>query len=147
MAVIGLNENEYERIKSITLLKLLYLEFGKINNSSPIVNITTTGQTALFTVPLGVTGFDLFGFKFRQLGAATTGTLVASVGTNAATYNNILPSTTFTGINSIGDLWIAPLSGKIVRANAGDVITMNVTTAVTGGGAVFEAFMYGEIIS
>lgn len=140
-------KNVFTGANSETLAKLLYLEFGKINSSSPSVDVTLTGTTTIFTVPSGVTGFDISAIKFRLLGNNTTGAMIASVGTNAATYDNIMPSTTFTAFNTIGDLWWSPISGKSARAVPADVITINITNAVAGVGAIVEVFLYGEIVS
>jgi len=139
-------KNSVVNLSSITLSKLLYLEFGQINQSSPSINLTSTGTTNIFTVPSNVTGFDVFLFKIRMYGANTTGSLIISIGTNNPTYDNMVPITTLTGFNTIGDLWIIPVSGKTVRAVASDNITINVSTSVTGPGALANVYMYGEII-
>lgn len=139
--------NGYTGVKSIVLTKLLYLEEGLINNSSPSIDVTTTGNTTLLTVPSGITGIDLSNLKIALLGNNVTGSLVASIGTNSPNFDNILPSTTFTGMNTIGDVWRASLNGLAHRAVPADVITMRVTTSVSGVGAIVNVFMVGEIVN
>jgi len=141
------NNQNWTKVESITLSKLLYLEEGLINNSSPSIDVTVGGTTTLLTVPSGITGIDILGFKVILSGNNTVGNLIASIGTNAATYDNILPSTTFTAFNTIGEVWRLPLSGKVHRATPAEVITINITNAVTGVGAIVNVFMIGEIVS
>ena len=139
--------NGYTGVDSIVLTKLLYLEEGQINNSSPSVDITTTGETTLLTVPSGITGIDVSNFKFELAGSNTSGALVASIGTNGPNYDNILPPVTFTGFNTIGNVWREATHELTHRAVPADVITIRVTTSVTGSGAIVSVFMIGEIVS
>ena len=137
--------NGYTGVKSIVLTKLLYLETGQINIASPSVSVETTGPSTIIAVPAGL-NFDISSIKFRLSGSNTTGNIIASVGTNAATYDNILPSTTFTGLNTIGETWREQIQGKYARAVGGSTITINITNAVTGVGAILEVYLFGEIV-
>jgi len=137
----------YTGIKSLTLSKLLYLETGLINTSSPSIDVTTTGNTTLLTAPAGIIGIDIANLKFMLLGNNTVGGLIASVGTNSPNFDNILAATTFTAFNTIGEIWREPLKGKVPRVLPGEVITMRVTNSVSGVGGIVNVFMTGEIIT
>lgn len=146
MSTINQMNNSFEGVNSIKLTKNLYLEEGLINNSSPSVNVTVGTTTTLLTVPAGITGYDINEIKFVLSGNNTVGNLILSIGTNAATYNDILPSTTLTGFNTVGDVYRVPLTGLVHRCVPSDVITVNITNPVTGVGALLSVFMIGEIV-
>lgn len=145
-ATIGKNKNSYNRITAITLLKNLYLEEGLINNSSPNIDITAAGNTLLYTAAAGITGIDLSNVKLNLFGSNTVGGLILSIGTNSPNYDNIVPSTTLTGFNTIGDLWVIPISGLTHRIAASEAVYARVTNPVTGAGAQINAFFTGRII-
>jgi len=140
------NNVTYTKVGSVTLSKNLYLEEGLINNSSPSVDVTLGGDTTLLTVLSGITGIDISNVKIILAGNNTTGNLIASIGTNSPNFDNIVASTTFTGFNTVGEVWRIPLTGKVHRAVPTDVITMRITNAVAGAGAIVSVFMIGEIV-
>lgn len=147
MANIYKMNKGYTGVASIVLSKLLYLDYGSINNSSPSVDVTLTGDTTLMTAPSGITGIDLSLLSIQLLGSNTTGNLIASIGTNSPNFDNILQPTTFTGFNTIGDVWPHSLREEAHRVLPGEVITMRVTNAVSGVGAIVNVFMVGKIVT
>lgn len=145
MANIYRMNRTFTGVESIRLTKLLYLEEGLINNSSPSVGLEATGDTTIMTVPAGISNIDLSIIKLVLLGSNTVGGLIASIGTNSPNFDNIVSSRTFTNFNTIGDPWVVTLDGESYRPVPGDVITMRVTNAVTGTGAIANVFMTGRI--
>lgn len=138
--------NDYSGIRSITLKKGLYLESGVFNNPPNSISIETTGDTIIFTVPASaLSGWDTASIKFRLLGSNITGTLIMSVGTNSPNYDNIMPSTPFTGIATIGDIFRYPCSGSVARILSGQAVYARVTNAVSGTGAIINATLVGEM--
>lgn len=148
MAVINQMNNELINVKNITRSDGVILESGKLAFSGSI-NGLTVSTTTLYTVPI-IVGFNTWrpssiSFNFTDT-TGLTGTMVASIGTNAATYDNIMPSTTFTGFNNLNQQYRYNITGTSRILYASDVITLNITTAFGGGGSVyFDVTIFGEV--
>lgn len=147
MANIYKMKNAYNGVGSIQLSNLLFIEEGLVNNSSPSLDITTGGDKLIFTAPAsGIIGIDLSDIKLIQAGANTTGSLIASFGTNSPNYDNIVAPVTFTGMNSIGDAWTIQIDSLNHRIAAGEALYMRVTNPVAGSGAILSAICSGRIV-
>ena len=144
MAQIHKADNEYIGVKSIQLSSTNNLVLGRIATSGSIAG-GAGGLSTIYTVPTGP-NVEIHLIKVRCVGGSgITGTLIASVGTGGGA-NNILPSTTFTGLSNPGDLWVAPLSGIVHVAVPTDVISFNITNPVGGTTPLFEVSLYGEYV-
>jgi len=148
MANINDFSNEYANIKKITLLDGVELKTGKLGFSSSINGLIVSTYT-LTTIPtsVGLSAWipNSIVFRFNDT-TGLAGTMVASIGTNAATYDNIMPSTTFTGFNNLNQQYRYNITGASRILYASDVITLNLTTAFGGGGSVyFDVTIFGEV--
>lgn len=144
MAQINKMNNEYSNIKSITLTNGLLLNFGQLALSGTIDG-TTVGQTTIYTVPANVT-FLVTHIIIRIIdNTGLSGTLAGNIGTNL-TFNNLMPPTTFTGLNTLGQYYSYPLDGVKVLANPGDVIKFDVTTANGGVSVLYDVILCGIIL-
>lgn len=144
MASIYEMNRDYTGIGSIVLTDGLYLETGLLNIAATSVDVTVGGITSLISVPSGL-NYKVSNVRVELLGANTTGSLIASIGTNGSA-NNIVPATTFTGMNFIGQTWRIPTSGLVDTATSGTTISINITNPVTGSGAIINVFFTGEIV-
>lgn len=145
MAVINKMRNEYINVESITLRVGTDLNMGFIGNSGSISGLIVSTST-LLTVPTPRT-YLITEIIFNMLdNTGLTGAMVASIGTNSATYNNIMPSTTFTGFNQLNQIYSYHPTGVVYKPSNGDVITLNLTTAYGGGSVLFDVSFYGVII-
>lgn len=121
MAIINKMNNEYSNVSSITLTNGNFLNFGQLALSGT-VDGTVVGQTTLYTVPAGVT-FIITDIIIRIIdNTGLSGTLAGNIGTNAS-WNNLMPPTTFTGFNTLGQIYCYPSSG--VHVLAGLVQSLN----------------------
>jgi len=148
MSTIYKMNNSYQNIQSITLTNGVNLNTGLLYASGTIDGLVVT-NTTITTVPITVSGAwyitDII-FDFIST-TGLTGTMVASIGTNAATYNNIMPSTTFTGWNQTTDQYRYQVSGVAHKCFSSDVIKIDITTAFGGGGSVlFNVYLIGQNI-
>jgi len=140
--------NVYQNISSITLKNGNLLNTGLLAASGTIDGLVG-GTTTLYTVPatLAQTWFitDIIFDLISNTGL--TGNLICSIGTNAATYNNIMPSTTLTGWNQLTDQYRYQISGVSRKGYSSDVIKINITTPFGGGGSVlFNVYFIGQVI-
>lgn len=145
MASIDKMANDWTNIASITLSNNLRLDHGLIALSGNVSGLAT-GTTTLATVPAGqewvITHLLFNAASFTGL----TGTMTASIGTVAATYDNIMPATALTGFDAGGELYVYPVTGTVVRAVPTDNVTVNVSVAYTGGtSGLFNVVILGLI--
>lgn len=148
MASIDKMQNEYTNVGHISLTSGLQLEHGIIGVSGNIDGLGT-GTTTLVTVPAALgANYLITHLIFNSASfSGVTGTLSLSVGTNAVTYDNIMPSTALTGFDTAGEVYIYPVAGTIALAVPTDNITVNITTAFTGGTfGLFEVAILGVIV-
>lgn len=66
-----------------------------------------------------------------------------SVGTNAATYNNIIPGTALTGFNTADQLWGVLVPPLAVAVSAGTGIRVNVTVAAVATTLTSDVWILG----
>jgi hypothetical protein len=145
MALINEMGNEKENVENITLSRGLKLQVGIIPTNAGTISGTSGGLTTLTTVPTG-RRYLVMGVLLRLTSATSlTGTGVLSVGTNASTYDNIMPSTVLTGWNSLNEFYYFVPQGNVWLADAGQNIRLNLT-GVFGGTVTFEAELVGFII-
>lgn len=147
MASIGFNQNDLENIATITLTNGLDLGHGIIGLSGNVDGLST-GTTTLLTVPaaLGANYIITHLIFIPASFTAVTGTVTLSVGTNAATYDNIMPSTALTNFNASGEFYIHAVNGTTAFAVPTDNITVNITAAFGGTAALFQVGFLGLII-
>jgi len=144
MTAINKMNNEFIGIRSATLTNGLILNMGQLALSGT-VDGTVVGQTTLYTVPASRT-FIITNIIIRILdNTGLSGTLVGSIGTNAS-WNNLMPPTTFTGFNTLGQIFCYPSSGVHVLAGPGSVITFDVTTANGGVSVLYDVIFLGQIV-
>lgn len=143
MAQINKMGNQYTNVQSLTLTNGNFINVGQVALSGT-VNGTVVGQTTLYTVPVGQT-FMITHLIIRLLdNTGLSGTMAGNIGTNL-TWNNLMPPTTFTGFNTLGQYYSYPLSGVKVLAGSGDVITFDITTANGGVSVLYDVIFYGVI--
>jgi len=148
MATLNKMGNQFTNIKSATLTNGVELITGRLAYAPSISGLIVSTWT-LTTVPAIVaTAWRPSSISFNLTDTTgLTGAMVCSIGTNAATYDNIMPSTTFTGFNNINQQYRYNITGVSRILYSGDVITLNLTTAYGGGGSVlFDVTIYGELI-
>lgn len=121
---------------------------------APIIMMKKSGVdgVALAATKIGTTDATATATKFYPLFAivrvtaantlAVTGAL--SIGTNSASYNNILPITTTTGLLAVGQVSIIPLSVTAATVvDASTDIFVKVTTGMTASSATIEVSLVG----
>lgn len=145
MAVINKAQVQYTGIGNATLQTGLQLQLGVVPNNAGTISGTSGGVTTLVTVPTG-RRYLITGFIF-VLGTTVslTGTAVLSVGTNAATYDNIMPSTTMTNWTVNSRFYHFVPEGAVWVSDAGQNIRLNLT-GVFGGTVDFTVIQTGIII-
>ncbi|MGE0630919.1 MAG: hypothetical protein AB7O96_00810 [Pseudobdellovibrionaceae bacterium] len=132
-------------IASITLSNTTILSHGLIQISGSIAG-DSGGLTTVYTLPAGSPDLDPVRIKVECVGGSgISGPLVGSLGTGAAV-DDIMPSTSFTGLTSPGLVWEAPLIGLVKRCVAGDVISFNISTPVTGTTPLYRVTIFGEYL-
>lgn len=97
------------------------------------INTKTTGATVVGTTENGTQRFVPTHIIAEV--TATSAPLTAasvSVGTNGASYNNILAITPLTGLTTVNTLLIIPIVLAVGSIAANTAINVNVTTAITG---------------
>ncbi len=150
MANINQMQNDFDNAKSIRLTNLTQITSGQLALAGSINGLITSTYT-IATVPLNIGVSSVWSiseivFKFNDV-TGLTGTMVASMGNNSATYDNVMPSTTFTGFNALNQQYRYQVSGTSRLLYSSDVLTLNITTPFGGGGSVyFDVYVYGEVI-
>lgn len=69
-----------------------------------------------------------------------------SIGTNAASFNNILAATLLTGLDGVGETFIVPLTGLCIAVANGNQPTANVTIAASAGSMQVQVALVGYYI-
>jgi hypothetical protein len=100
---------------------------------SPI-NLLNTGSTKIFTTISGINSFLCIAVLVQILTSNTFATPASiSIGTNGASYNNILAITALTGLSVVGNYLQVPIVALATGAATSTDIYVNVTT---GAGAI-----------
>ena len=108
------------------------------------INAKTTGATLIATTENGTRSFYPTAVIIESTAATSiTLPLLASVGTNATSYNNIMGTTTATGLTSTGNHFPTNLAAvtSVVPSNTG--IYFNITTAATGTSQTVNVHVIG----
>lgn len=147
MATINQMENVYQNVGSITLTNTVNLRHGLLAQSGTI-DATASGNTILFSPATGerfiITNLYLELIDNTGLGG---GPLTLSIGTNAPTYNDIMPSTVLTGFTALNSYFPYCASGQSTHiASFGDSVSVNVTVPYTGASVLFTVTFLGMII-
>jgi hypothetical protein len=145
MATFDFLQNSLTNIGSASLSNGLLLKTGELPTNAGTISGTSGGTTTLCTVPTGrtylVTGLILTITTATSL----TGTATFSLGVNASTYDNIIPSTLATDWDDLNHVFEWYPEGAVWRVDAGQNIRINLT-GVFGGTVTFEATLLGYIL-
>lgn len=123
-------------------MALFYKDLQVISVSS--INGKTTGATTIFTTENGARAFHPLIIVIECTAAsAITVPLSLSIGTNSATFNNIVAITAATGLTATATQFPIHLavSTAVVPANTG--VSLNITTAATGTSQTIAVHIVG----
>lgn len=113
------------------------------------VSVLTTGPKLIALVGADGQGFVPSSYMlFVRSAVNLTGVPTVSLGTNAPTYNNLIPSTPLTGWVA-GDVQVFVVSGRVKAVLTPTPVYLNVTVAATGTSgaiAVIGARYRGEVL-
>ncbi len=106
------------------------------------INTKVTGQTVLFTPQ--ERSFMVTALRLRCT-AATSITVAAtgSAGQNASTWNDICPSSLFSGLLAAGKYYSLPLVANPVVVAPGSTIELNITVPASGTSQTIDAILEG----
>lgn len=108
------------------------------------VDLTSTGSTSLYTVPTGRSAIITGVFIVPTTATTPGGDAVISVGTNSATFDNIVDGEVLTGLDAITELYnVVPGPGVMHLAIAAEVVTFIVDTADTGSALTATIYLLG----
>jgi hypothetical protein len=137
--------NTLTNIEAASLANGLQLKTGELPTNAGTISGTSGGVTTLCTVPTGRT-YLVTGLILRFTSATgLTGTATFSLGVNASTYDNIIPSTLATLWDDLNHVFQWNPEGTVWRVDAGQNIRLNLT-GVFGGTVTFEATLLGYIL-
>jgi hypothetical protein len=95
------------------------------------VDLTTLGDTTLYTVPTGITAIILSVIVSPTTATGASGDAVVSIGTNV-TRDDIIAATTLTTLDSTTESFKLDAGGITHRASAAEVIRFEVDSGDTG---------------
>jgi len=111
------------------------------------VDLTATGSTGLYTVPAGKSAIITGAYIVPTTATTPGGDAVISLGTNSATFDNIVDGEVLTGLDAITELYhIVTGAGVIHLAAAAEVVTFIVDTADTGSALTSTIHLLGFLI-
>lgn len=142
--IINKMANAYTNILSLTLSNGLYLYLGQFTNTPVNFDPTVIGATTI-TTPISPNNFQVTAIEGRLYGSNITGTVTISLGVTGPNYDDIILATPLTGVNTIGDRFRLPVSGKYALATSGTPIRVYVSVAGVGSGAQIEVNVEGKI--
>lgn len=142
MANINQTENEYVGVKSITLSSGISIKTGEIADSGSIngLIISTTSLAPISGIAGSYIVNDIIITLIDNAGIA--GTAQLSIGTNAPSYNNIMPSTPLS-LSSLNDCYQHRVTGISRKLYLGDVIVVNLTTPYAGTSVTLTIKFFG----
>lgn len=111
------------------------------------IDTTSTGPTLLGTIP--PTDLNYYPLYVRIFVMSASGVItpaIASVGTNASSYNNILALTTLTGLLGVGDCFNVILPGVLNAVPSGTSIYLNIGTAAIATDLTIGFAIHGGLI-
>jgi hypothetical protein len=105
---------------------------------------TATGTTLIGTTIDGTMSFFPV-FAVVKVAAANTilGVGTYSIGTNAVSYNNVIPATALTGLSTLNAYTKFDVTGAIGAILPNTDIYLNITVAYTATGATLEVNLFG----
>lgn len=110
--------------------------------ASAAYDFSATSTTPLYTVPAGQT-FFLTLVDFSVLVKTNTGNATFSIGSNATSYNNWVSGLTSLNFPAVGKFFQQVASNTSQVFNAGDVINLNVSVAVSLGALSGMIYLVG----
>lgn len=104
------------------------------------INMKSTGQTTLYTVPAGKTAIITHIMVRVTSASNVTGVPIITAGVTAS-WTSILASTTLTNLDATGEYVLIHVSSPSIQTAAAGVIKLDVATAATttGGGDTYVA--------
>jgi hypothetical protein len=145
MATQNKRNNIWTNVQAIFLRLGTLLNFGQVAKVESI-DATSGGDFTIHAIAVGALyGIKCSSIEFDLVGvSALTGVLVLSVGNNSGGgNNNILGSSTLTGLNSTFRTFTVHLTGTTAKSYPGDTIRGNIT-GVLGGTALLTVTIRGE---
>lgn len=111
--------------------------------STTTINLKTTGNTTLYTVP-SLTSVMIGRIVIKITSASSiTGVGSISLGTSASA-NEIIPTTVLTGLSSVDKYYTITPTGTSLTANAADQIILKVVSGYTATTATATVYLYGS---
>lgn len=109
------------------------------------VDLKTTGNTTLYTVPGSTTVFvDKIIIRLTAASAITVAPVI-SLG-NSATANEIIANTTLTGLDTVNEIWTISITGLSVAALTTENIVLKVQTGATATTATATVYLFGTSV-
>lgn len=110
------------------------------------IDLKTVAATLLYTVPTGRKAIVTQIVIHATLATTVTVPAAASVGQNAASYNDIVAITTFTGLNITDQVYTEDPTAVYVSVPASTGIYLNVTTGATATALTAEIILIGFLV-
>lgn len=108
------------------------------------INAKNTGATQIGATENGTEKFHpLFAVFVMNSASLITIVPTVSVGTNGATYNNILAATALAGVSGVGSMLPVVISSAISNISANTGIFVNVTIGATATTALLDCHIIG----
>lgn len=121
----------------------LSMDGSRLLSSVSGINLLSTGNTALYTVPTGLT--LLVDAVILRCTEATAITSPASAGAGeGAGANNVFPAQILTGLNQAALFFMFPPGGTIAVLTAGQVLNLGVTAPAVGTSQLVSADLIGR---
>lgn len=120
---------------------------GKIATAAGVSAMTAGTVTALYTVPTGRSlNATFLTFRVNTATGTVTTNPAFSIGSNAATYDNLMATTPTIGCVTAGRAYNNPVFGAVPIFTAGSVISIQVDTAQAGATALtYDVELYGVL--
>jgi hypothetical protein len=133
------------------VILLMCLPAYASDNIKQLVSFSMTGidGTQLASTQIGTTEngtqsfYPLFACLALNGASAVTVVPSLSIGTNSATYNNILGTTVLTGMTSAGQMLHTNIVGAIGKVPANTPIYVKMVTAATATTATVDVHLFG----
>jgi hypothetical protein len=122
------------------------LPLPTVLSSTTGVNIDTISTDSLFLVPTGRSAIITSVMIRLTTATSPNADAIVSVGTNGAAYDNIIASTTLTGLDAITETFVLTTEGLIHTAAATETVTLNISTADSGGTVTATVELIGYLI-
>jgi len=91
----------------------------------------TVNDVSLVVIPTGVIKYAQTLIMRLTTISGSGGTPKLSFGTNSPNFDNIVGSTTLTGLNTVDDIFVISLAGTLKALKAGDDLHVKVTNVAT----------------